>query len=151
MQFQWWTEKCFENYASFKIGNWDTILQFLCWKRCQAHSVRWAGTDGCSKIGAFQLSIVQEGEWRRIYEYRRTSLQCWNCRLMVQFFLLFRIYYISQNFRRVFLKTRSLKSARSITQTIFNIFNRVFFYIFIITFQRETRGVFLINQFEQLL
>ena len=44
---------------------------------------------------------------------------------MVEIFSIFRIYYISQNFKRVFLKTRFLKPARSITQTIFNILNRV--------------------------
>ena len=54
-------------------------------------------------------------------------------------------------FKRVFLKTRFFKTARTITRTIFNIFFSNFNHIFQKTFWRETRTDFSISQFKQFL
>ena len=57
----------------------------------------------------------------------------------------------TQNFKRVFLKTRFLKTARTITRTIFNSFFSNLNHIFQTTVWRETRTDFSISQFKQFL
>ena len=77
----------------------------------------------------------QSNPWKKIV--------IWNFKSRI--FSFFHVYNTFQNFKRVFLEIWFFKTVRSITQTIFNIFNRVFSYIFIIAFQRETRRRFSIN------